>query len=105
MLNTLLLVASVFFVATVSLPIPPPALAVDFADPSIIRVAQTWYAFGTSSRGIHVQLAVSRNFDQWTHIGRDALPFLPTWVEPGTDIWAPDVIRRVSQIVRKGIHF
>jgi beta-xylosidase len=96
MLDLISFVATVFFIAAAAIPIPPPALGVDFADPSIIRVANTWYAFATSSRGIHVQLAVSQNFDRWTNLGRDALPTLPSWVEPNTDIWAPDVIRRVS---------
>jgi beta-xylosidase len=96
MLNLFLFVASIFFVASTASPIPPAALSVDFADPSIIRVAGTWYAFATSSRGFHVQVAVSENFDRWARVEIDVLPFLPAWVEPGTDIWAPDVIRRVS---------
>jgi beta-xylosidase len=96
MLNTILHLASFALLAT-AVPMPPPAVGADFADPSIINVDNTWYAFATSGRGNHVQVAVSQNFDQWSTSAGDALPNLPTWVEPGTDIWGPDVIRRVSR--------
>lgn len=70
----------------------------NFADPSLIKVGRMWYAFSTASNGTNIQIARSRNFQDWDLVfdadntARDALPAPPTWVNttmPNT--WAPDV--------------
>jgi predicted GH43/DUF377 family glycosyl hydrolase len=73
-----------------------PAISQDFADPSIISVNGGWYAFATSGNGVHVQLAVSNNFDNWNRYAVDVLPNLPSWVDqnaPG--VWGPNVVQLV----------
>jgi hypothetical protein len=74
---------------------PTPSIGADFADPSIIKIANTWHAFASSAGGLHIQQANSNDFDQWTRSGQDALPSLPSWIEEGSDVWGPDVIQRV----------
>ncbi|KAF2085715.1 glycoside hydrolase family 43 protein [Saccharata proteae CBS 121410] len=74
-----------------------PVISSNFPDPSIIKVGDTWYAFGTNvddNAAPHVQIATSTDFNSWTLTGDDALPNVPGWVygdEPA--IWAPDVIQ------------
>ena len=55
----------------------------------------TWYAFSTNSGGKHVPVANSADFVTWTLTGQDALPTVGAW-STGTNVWAPDVIQRVS---------
>ena len=73
-------------------------------DPSIIEVDGIWYSFATRTIGssIHIQVALSDDFDVWgvivNHDGTqyDALPNLPQWVHPTSwNTWAPDVQRLV----------
>ena len=71
-----------------------------FADPAVIRGKDGWwYAFGTSDplregEGTHHIVPISRSADlvDWEYLG-DAFTAenLPTWAEPGTAIWAPDI--------------
>lgn len=76
----------------------------DFPDPGLIQHNGTWYAFGTNPRKndpftIHVPVATSTNFMNWTlHEGYDAMPTIGGW-EREINHWAPDVIQRVSQSV------
>ncbi|KAF2145987.1 glycoside hydrolase family 43 protein [Aplosporella prunicola CBS 121167] len=73
-----------------------PVISSDFPDPSIRRVGDTWYAFGTTvnNGAIHVQIAKSSDFQSWTVTGKDALPNLPSWVYKDKPlVWAPDVIQ------------
>ncbi|KAH7031943.1 putative endo-arabinase [Macrophomina phaseolina] len=74
-----------------------PVISSNFPDPSIIRVGNTWYSFGTNSAdngGVHVQIAKSDDFNSWTVLGKDALPNLPGWVYTANPaVWAPDVIQ------------
>ena len=76
---------------------PRPAIAEDFPDPAIIQVGSTWYAFATQGNGVHVQVATSSDFDNWSRVaGKDALPNLPSWVDTRDPaIWAPSVIQNV----------
>jgi hypothetical protein len=75
-----------------------PAIPQDFPDPSIINTLGSWYAFATQSGNTHVQIAKSPDFNSWNVLGKDALPTLPSWVNPASPgIWAPDVIERVSR--------
>ncbi|KAJ5573972.1 Glycoside hydrolase family 43 [Penicillium hispanicum] len=77
-----------------------PVYAVhDFPDPGLIQHNGTWYAFGTNPKKndphtIHVPVATSTNFVNWTlHEGYDAMPKIGNW-EKQVNHWAPDVIQR-----------
>src|ERR1700753_1213155 len=73
-----------------------PSIPLDFPDPAVIQVQNTWYAFATNSKGINVQLASSPDFNNWNVLQKDALPQLPNWVNANNpEVWAPDVIQRV----------
>jgi beta-xylosidase len=77
-------------------------ITVDFPDPSIVKVDNGWYAFGTQSiydnKNIHIQVASSSDFNYWSlHNGQDALPNLPGWVDASNPlVWAPDILHLVS---------
>ena len=78
-----------------------PVLSGDFPDPSVIKVGNTWYAFGSQSlydnTNIHIQVATSQDFSTWTlSSGTDALPNLPSWASNDGNVWAPDVNQIVS---------
>ncbi|KAK6430689.1 hypothetical protein LTR95_013152 [Oleoguttula sp. CCFEE 5521] len=77
-----------------------PVITIDFPDPSIIKVGDTWYAFGTQSvydyTNVKIQLASSTDFVNWNlQAGYDALGNLPPWAEAG-QVWAPDVFKRAD---------
>lgn len=65
----------------------------DFADPSILRVDQTYYGFATDDpTGNHIPVIRSTDLVHWEALG-DALPSLPAWVKPDSETWAPGAIR------------
>jgi beta-xylosidase len=64
----------------------------DFADPEVVRVDSTYYAYATNAGPDNVQLLRSDDLHNWTHLG-DALPALPSWARPG-NTWAPSVLDR-----------
>lgn len=66
-----------------------PVLNIDFPDPEILRVNDTYYAFATISGGKNIQAAQSKNLVEW-EVLPDALPQVPAWALKG-DTWAPDV--------------
>lgn len=76
----------------------------NFADPSLIEVNGTFYAFATRSLGndtINIQVASTitsdGNISDWNlHADYDALPNLPEWVKHFGDagVWAPVVSQR-----------
>lgn len=74
----------------------------DFPDPGLLHHNGTWYAYGTNPRrndpsSIHVPVATSTNFINWTlHHGYDAMPTVGGW-EREINHWAPDVIQRVCK--------
>ncbi|KAL1971023.1 hypothetical protein VTN77DRAFT_2857 [Rasamsonia byssochlamydoides] len=75
-----------------------PLLAVNnFPDPGLLEYNGTWYAFGTNQKdvttGVHIPMATSTNFQNWTLLRQDALPVVGAW-ELEINHWAPDVIRR-----------
>ncbi|KAJ5098317.1 hypothetical protein N7532_005318 [Penicillium argentinense] len=72
------------------------ALDTDFADPSVIRTDDGYYAFGTAGNGVNVQVATSSDFGSWElQSGTDAMPGpFPSWIAESPAIWAPDVIQR-----------
>ncbi|KAF2663203.1 Arabinanase/levansucrase/invertase [Microthyrium microscopicum] len=83
-----------FFAKEVDPPKLTPSLDLDFPDPAIIKVRDLWYSFATSSNGVHIQMASSKDFKKWEIIRKDALPQLPPWVDTERpSVWAPDVIQ------------
>ena len=83
---------------------PPiePSIPHDFADPTVLAVDGTYYAYSTASRygdeNFHVPVQRSRRLTGgWSH-ARDALPELPGWVDKTAvqagNIWAPAVTER-----------
>ncbi|MCJ1367689.1 hypothetical protein MMC16_006823 [Acarospora aff. strigata] len=92
---------------------PKPVIPGNFADPSIIGVGNTWYAFATNDRGSakdhrgpNVQISTSADFKKWStpDVKKDALPDAGCWtykgkeadkkasVSDGPDVWAPHVV-------------
>lgn len=78
---------------------PPPAgtfqnpvLRQDFADPAILRVGDTFYAYATNSSGRNVTAARSTDLVHWELLS-DVMPALPKWAKlTGGLTWAPEVI-------------
>lgn len=78
---------------------PPPAgtfqnpvLRQDFADPAILRVGDTFYAYATNSSGRNVTAARSTDLVHWELLP-DVMPALPKWAKlTGGLTWAPEVI-------------
>jgi hypothetical protein len=72
----------------------------NFPDPGLIQHNDIWYALGTNPKKrnpdtIHVPVATSTDFVNWTlDEGYDALPTIGAW-EKQVNHWAPDVIQRV----------
>ncbi|HKG68877.1 MAG TPA: family 43 glycosylhydrolase, partial [Segetibacter sp.] len=61
----------------------------DFADPSIIRVGDTYYATGTSSEWApHFPIFTSKNLATWQQIGY-VLNQTPSWA--ASSFWAPEL--------------
>jgi beta-xylosidase len=62
----------------------------DFADPSVLRVGDAYYAYATNTADRHVPVLYGAGFLDSQHV-TDALPRLPAWSSPGR-VWAPSVI-------------
>lgn len=77
------------------------AIRSNFADPCLIKVDGTYYAFATrpiDNVTLHVPVASATNLSRWAlHEGYDAMPTLPGWAKQTGDtaVWAPHVVRRV----------
>ena len=69
----------------------PPVLDRDFADPFVLRVGATYYAYATNA-GASVPVVRSTDLAHWQPVG-DALPVLPAWAAAGFT-WAPSVLPR-----------
>lgn len=67
-----------------------PVLDRDFPDPDVLEVDGTYYAYGTNTATLNVQVATSTDLETWEPLAEDALPELPSWVIPGKT-WAPEV--------------
>jgi hypothetical protein len=74
-----------------------PVLAYDFADPYVMRVGSTYYAFATNAAGGSVQQARSNDLATWT-LASNALANLPPWASPGS-VWAPATLDRAPSAV------
>jgi hypothetical protein len=67
-----------------------PVYPFDFADPAVIGVKGTYFAYGTNSTLGNIQIMESTDLLNWTKAG-DALPVLASWATPG-QTWAPSII-------------
>jgi arabinan endo-1,5-alpha-L-arabinosidase len=88
---------------TAAAPAAPIAPVIDqnFADPDVLKVGRTYYAYATNSGGRHITWATSTDLTSWTVQTTDALPTLGAWADPtwtfpsgGPEdhgIWAPEV--------------
>jgi arabinan endo-1,5-alpha-L-arabinosidase len=83
-------------------PPPSPVIRHDFPDPDVLAVGGANYAYSTMSRYgnriWHVPVAHSTDIvGRWRILG-DAMPHLPSWVDPSPpgdgNVWAPDVVAR-----------
>lgn len=68
-----------------------------FADPSVLVVGDTAYAYGTNSivPSINLQLSTSTDLHTWTP-AREVMPETPPWAWPmaeGGEFWAPTIVR------------
>jgi beta-xylosidase len=75
-----------------------PVLDRSFADPDVLKVGSTYYAYATNGNGKNIQVATSTDLLSWTLLAGDALPTLGAWVDVAwnfnandTGTWAPDV--------------
>ena len=68
-----------------------PVYDSNFPDPGVIRVGETYYAFGTQGASSNIQTLTSQDLVHWTP-GPDALPELGSWANFG-NTWAPEVIQ------------
>lgn len=69
-----------------------PVIAGDFADPSVIRVGDTYYAAGTSSEwGPAYPMYSSKNLVDWEYLG-PVFKELPDWTMGS--FWAPELFYR-----------
>ncbi|MDO1449459.1 glycoside hydrolase family 43 protein [Rhodocytophaga aerolata] len=66
-----------------------PVISGDFADPSVIRVGDTYYATGTSSEWApHYPLFQSKDLVNWEPMGY-VFPTTPAWMQ--SSFWAPEL--------------
>jgi len=76
-----------------------PILRENFADPFILQVGDTFYAYATNSASKNISLARSTDLLKW-QILPDAMPALPRWAKlTGGLVWAPEVIQIGEQFV------
>ncbi len=68
----------------------PYVFPFDFADPSVLHVGGTYYAYSTNSAIGNMPVISSTDLHHWNIVG-DALPHVPSWAIPG-GTWAPSVI-------------
>jgi beta-xylosidase len=71
---------------------PQPVHEGDFPDPFVLAAGGRYYAYGTQTGGMNLQVMASADLARWEHRG-DPLPELPGWAAPGLT-WAPAVLAR-----------
>jgi beta-xylosidase len=76
-----------------------PVLEGNFADPHLLKVGDTWYAYATGDLVMNLQVARSADLVRWERLD-DALPELPAWsvLQKGLT-WAPEVARTPAGFV------
>jgi beta-xylosidase len=75
----------------------PPVYDGDFPDPFILVTGDRYFAYGTQTGDMNVQVMESADLTGWEHRG-DALPELPPWADRG-NTWSPAVLRREDTFV------
>lgn len=76
-----------------------PVIRADFADPFVLRVGESFYAYATNALGKNVQAAKSSDLASWSDL-EDAMPALPAWAKANASLtWAPSVLARGSRYV------
>jgi beta-xylosidase len=70
----------------------PPVHDGDFPDPFVLVGGDRYFAYGTQTGDLNLQVMESPDLRRWDHRG-EALPELPAWAAPG-QTWAPSVLRR-----------
>lgn len=76
-----------------------PVYKLDFPDPHILRVDDTYYAYSTNMGGTNIPVLTSTDLVNWEGLG-DALPALPKWAMLNFgNVWAPGVIQIEDQFV------
>jgi arabinan endo-1,5-alpha-L-arabinosidase len=78
-----------------------PVIDQNFADPDVMKVGRTYYAYATNTDGRHIRWATSTDLTHWTVQPGDALPTLGAWADPAWTfppggsgdhgVWAPEV--------------
>ncbi|MCA2211313.1 family 43 glycosylhydrolase [Jidongwangia harbinensis] len=78
-----------------------PVIDQNFADPDVMKVGGTYYAYATNSDGRNIRWATSTDLVSWTAQQSDALPSLGAWADPAWSfppggpgdhgVWAPEV--------------
>jgi hypothetical protein len=69
----------------------------DFADPFVLRMGKTYYAFSTDNQDRHIPVLSSGGLFG-TARTTEALPQVPAWSSPGA-VWAPAVLPRQDGFV------
>lgn len=69
-----------------------PVHDADFPDPFVLVDGDRYFAYGTQTGHLNVQVIESTDLSQWEHRG-EALPRLPVWAAGGRT-WSPAVLRR-----------
>lgn len=70
-----------------------PVFRTDFADPGVLKVEDTYYAYATNAIGRNIQVARSTDLIEWELLS-DAMPALPGWAQLGGSlVWAPEVAK------------
>jgi beta-xylosidase len=70
----------------------PPVYDGDFPDPFVLVAGDRYFAYGTQTGDVNVQVMESADLAGWDHRG-DALPDLPSWAGRGRT-WSPAVLER-----------
>ncbi|WP_229076801.1 family 43 glycosylhydrolase [Actinoplanes sp. DH11] len=78
-----------------------PVIDQNFADPDVMKVGRTYYAYATNSDGRNIKWATSTDLVSWSVQSGDALPTLGAWADPDWSfppggpgdhgVWAPEV--------------
>ncbi|WP_067499680.1 family 43 glycosylhydrolase [Actinoplanes sp. TFC3] len=84
-----------------------PVIDQNFADPDVMKVGKTYYAYATNSDGRHIKWATSTDLVTWTVQASDALPTLGAWADSDWSfpsggsgdhgVWAPEVFATGSK--------
>jgi beta-xylosidase len=70
-----------------------PVIDINFPDPFVMKVDDTYYAYSTNSNSRNLPVATSTDLVNW-QMGRDGMPALAKWINLSRpDVWAPEIIR------------